>query len=135
SILLVSVLMASAGLAAASPGAAPNPVSPRERATMLVAPSVVHIEVRWEGWVRNPATGERWDERMLTVSTRCSGVTVSNDGYILAASQGVDSASAALLAGFVESLVDRQVADGDLPANRAAATVAEVLADAALEGT
>lgn len=130
------VVLGTVILAPGAPATAGAPVSmtEQERAATLVAPSVVHLEVHWEGWVRDPATQKRWDDRVLTVTTRCSGVTVSNDGYIITASHCVDSGAEAVTTAFVEALVQRQVDEGALPEDKAESRTQEILASGVLEG-
>src|SRR5512145_562184 len=81
--LLATLGLAAGPVAAAQPVPSDAPATPAERAAAIVAPAVVLVEVRWEGWVRSRGTGIRWDDRPLSITTSCSGVTISNDGYVI----------------------------------------------------
>ena len=122
------------GGAAAQPAPSGAPATPAERAAAIVAPAVVLVEVRWEGWVRSRGSGIRWDERPLSITTSCSGVTISNDGYVITTGDCVDAGPHGVAAVFVERLVQRQVDEGRLAPAAATAAVADLMVNGTLEG-
>jgi serine protease Do len=110
------------------------PATPQERAAAIVAPAVVLVEVRWEGWVRSRGSGIRWDERPLSITTSCSGVTISNDGYVITIGDCVDAGPDGVASVFIERLVQRQVDEGRLTPAAATAAVADLMVNGTLEG-
>lgn len=88
---MIRVLAAGAAIALAA-GA---PASPEERAAAITRPAVVSVEVDWHGWVRDPGTGEVFGGPSgYTATTRCSGVVVAEDGYVVTAGHCVDAGPA-----------------------------------------
>jgi hypothetical protein len=74
----------------ATPAAA-APSSPEERAAAIARPAVVFVEVDWQGWVRDPRTGEVFGgAEGYRTTTSCSGVVVHEDGRVLTAGHCVD---------------------------------------------
>jgi S1-C subfamily serine protease len=119
---------------APTPGPSAPAVTPQQRAAAIVSPAVVLLEVHWEGWVRDGNTGVRWDERILTLTTRCSGFAVSNDGYVVTTGRCVDAGQTGVAPVFYQELVQRKVDEGILPADQAPAVVQDLLANGVLEG-
>ena len=121
-------------MAAPAPVPSGAPTTPPERAAAIVTPAVVLVEVHWTGFLRNRTTGVRWDDRPLALMTSCSGVTISNDGYVVTTGHCVDPGPYGVAPQFVEQMVRRQVEEGRIAADAVGATVADLLVSATLEG-
>ena len=134
--VLSAVGLAGAGPAVAAPAPVPSgaPTTPPERAATIVTPAVVLVEVHWTGFLRNRTTGVRWDDRPLALMTSCSGVTISNDGYVITTGHCVDPGPYGVAPQLVEEMVRRQVEEGRIAADAVGATVADLLVSGTLEG-
>jgi serine protease Do len=88
--------------------AAGAPASQEERAGAIARPAVVSVAVEWQGWVRDPTTGEVFGGPTgYQVTSRCSGVVVAQDGFVVTAGHCVDAGPA----GGGGALVDRALAE------------------------
>jgi hypothetical protein len=98
--------------AASTPAIAAPPYTLEERAAAIASPSLVFIEVKYEGFVYLHATGKRMQETPTVFYLRCSGVAVQADGYVLTESDCVrpNDATLRVLAGFsvAGGLVDQK---------------------------
>lgn len=96
--LATTLLAITAGTGAM---AAP-PFTLEERALAIASPSLVFIEVRYEGFVYLHATGGRLQETPTVFFLRCSGVAVNTDGYVITETDCVrpNDATLRVLAGY-----------------------------------
>jgi serine protease Do len=89
--LAIAAVTALVVTATAVAPAAAEPASPEERAAAIARPAVVSVEVSWHGWVRDPRTGEVFGGPSgYSVTSRCSGVVVAENGYVATAAHCVD---------------------------------------------
>ncbi|GAB3451215.1 S1 family peptidase [Actinophytocola sediminis] len=128
-LALGAVIMLTTGMA---------PASPEQRAAAITRPAVVSVEVDWRGWVRDSRTGEVFGgQEGYQVTTRCSGVVVTENGYVATAGHCVDAGPS----GGGGALVDLALAElatlgrvGDQDEARAQLTTAGVV-EGATAGT
>jgi serine protease Do len=111
---------------------APPTTDPAARAIATVAPAVLYVEVDWQGRVRDLSTGSLYDPALITISTRCTGFAVSNDGYLIAAGHCVDPAL--VTTAFSAAVADRLQQTGRLTAAARPAFLAGVANHGLLEG-
>lgn len=108
----------------------PPPISGAERAAALAEPAIVMIDVRWQGYVVDRATHERFDDEPVTVTTRCTGAGIGGDGYLITTASCVRHSTVATDA--FRQVVQRRVADGRTPASEADDLLALLANDAVL---
>jgi serine protease Do len=137
------VLLAAAVLAGAVVPAVPAqaaianlapslPVTEAERAAAIAEPAMVSIEVTWEGYVRHRADGTLYDESSVRASTRCGGVGVSSDGYVLTTGRCLDPTTVAM--DFYQEVANRRVAKGLATPDQVPALLADMLTNATIVG-
>jgi hypothetical protein len=131
-LLACAVLTLGAAHAGAAHAAQPTPLTEAELAVAYAEPAIVLIEVTWVGFLRDATTGDLLDEARATLTGRCSGAGVSNDGYLVTTSDCLDPMSA--LPQALRDLVDRRVADGRTPSEQADQVYEELRERAVLLG-
>ena len=103
-----------------------------ERAAAIAEPAIVTIDVTWEGYVRHRVTGDLLDDQSVRASTRCSGVGVSSDGYLLTTGQCLSSTAVAV--DVYQQVANRRVAKGLATADQIPLLLADMLTNATIVG-
>jgi S1-C subfamily serine protease len=113
-----------AGLLAPMPAAA---VTEQEHAAAIARPAVVVVEVRWQGWVRDPRTDEVFGgSDGYQVTSSCTGFAVHADGHLVTAGHCVDPGPQGVGAQLFGLVVQELAALGRAPdADRAMRELAE----------
>jgi serine protease Do len=127
-----TVLPPTPAAAGASAVRQPLAVTNAERAVAIAEPAVVTIEVTWEGYVRHRVTGELLDDQSVSASTRCSGVGVSSDGYLL--TTGACLGSSAVAVDVYQQVANRRVSKGLATTDQIPLLVADMLTNATIVG-
>ncbi len=117
---------------AAASVAASVPVTEAERAVAIAQPAMVSIEVTWEGYVRHRTDGTLYDDQSVRASTRCSGVGVSSDGYLVTTGRCLDPTAVAI--DLYQQVANRQVAEGRATPDQVPLLLADMLTNATLVG-
>jgi serine protease Do len=100
--------MVLAVLATVSRPAIAQQAAPEEIAAAIARPAVVHVTVRWHGWVRDRLTGEVFGGATgYDATTSCAGAVVNPDGYVATVSRCVHTG----LTGGSGALFDLAIAD------------------------
>ncbi|WP_433257327.1 trypsin-like peptidase domain-containing protein [Streptosporangium sp. CA-135522] len=107
-----------ASAAPSLPGRGPAPVTAEERASALVRPAIVFVEVRWSGYLRNEATGQLWGSKPIKDTSGCTGFFVNPDGYLVTAGHCVDPGIEGITRSFFDEVIDQERANGN-PKTRA----------------
>jgi len=131
---LATVLAAGAALSPTAPAAAKPAFTPEEKAAAIVRPAVVYIEVQWEGWVRDKVSGKLWDAESVSFVARCSGFSVSNDGFIVTAGHCVDPGVEGVGLSFFEEIADRFFRAGTATQADTDTLIRDMIANAEVEG-
>ncbi len=131
---LATLLAAGAAIAAAGPADAKPAFTPEEKAAAIVRPAVVYVEIQWEGWVRDKVSGKLWDENSVVFASRCSGFSVSNDGFIVTAGHCVDPGVEGVGLSFFEEIAARYVDAGIITQSDTGTLINDMLANAEVEG-
>lgn len=112
---LLAILAAALAGAAADVAPAKKPaVTPLERVSALVQPSIVYIEATFTGRVhdkynggnvRNIKRGEARSGRVFSVTASCTGFFVNPDGYVGTAGHCVDPKGSSIKSSIVEQAI------------------------------
>ncbi len=137
--LAAVVMFSAAAVLSPTPAAAgasgvrqPLAVTDAERAVAIAEPAIVTIEVKWEGYVRHRGTGELLDDQSVSASTRCSGVGVSSDGYLLTTAACLSSGAVAV--DVYQQVANRRVSKGLATADQIPLLLADMLTNATIVG-
>jgi hypothetical protein len=112
--------------------AASVPVTEAQRAVAIAEPAMVSIDVTWEGYVRHRANGTLYDDQSVRATTRCSGVGVSSDGYLLTTGRCLDPTTVAI--DLYQEVANRRVAEGLATPDQVPLLLADMLTNATLVG-
>jgi hypothetical protein len=68
---------------AATPAAAVPPYTVEERAAAIASPALIFVDIGLEGFLRTRGTGQPMHDKPVTVHSRCSGIVVGTDGFVI----------------------------------------------------
>lgn len=117
------------GMAGATPSR-----TPVAWAAAVVRPAVVYLEVQWQGWVRDKVSGQLWDPNSVSITTRCSGFAVSNDGFMITAGHCVDPGVEGVAGSFFWEIANRYYEAGQVSQGQVQELVADMMSNAEIEG-
>jgi serine protease Do len=140
---LVGAAPVTSSLVAASPAASGEPTPPpepgqhqpeaiteAERAVRLAEPALAVIEVRWQGYVHDRATGQVIDSEPVSATIRCTGAGVGQKGYLVTTRSCLRQSAVAEQA--FQQIVDRRLAAGVIAPSQAPDLLAELLLTATI---
>ena len=128
----ISTVAVFAPIPSHAAAAASVPVTEAQRAVAIAEPAMVSIDVTWEGYVRDRANGTLYDDQSVRATTRCSGVGVSSDGYLLTTGRCLDPTTVAI--DLYQEVANRRVAEGLATPDQVPLLLADMLTNATLVG-